>query len=36
LTGSVNVTPSAGSVVTMMKVPPGISNRWVEVGRSIK
>jgi hypothetical protein len=36
LAGSVNVTPSAGSVVTMMKVPPGISNRWVEVGRSIK
>lgn len=36
LTGSVNVTPSAGSVVTMMKVPPGISNRWVEVSRSIK
>ena len=36
LTGSVDVTPSAGSVVTMMKVPPGISNRWVEVSRSIK
>lgn len=36
LTGSVNVTPTAGSVVTMMKVPPGISNRWVEVSRSIK
>jgi hypothetical protein len=36
LTGSTDVTPSAGSVVTMMKVPPGISNRWVEVSRSIK
>jgi hypothetical protein len=36
LTGSVNVTPTSGSVVTMMKVPPGISNRWVEVSRSIK
>jgi len=36
LTGSVNVTPTAVTVVTMMKVPPGISNRWVEVSRSIK
>ena len=36
LTGSTNVTPTGGSVVTMMKVPPGISNRWVEVSRSIK
>ena len=36
LSGSIDVTPSAGSVVTMMKVPPGISNRWVEVSRSIK
>jgi hypothetical protein len=36
LTGSTDVTPTAGSVVTMMKVPPGISNRWVEVSRSIK
>jgi len=36
LTGSVDVTPTAGSVVTMMKVPPSITNRWVEVSRSIK
>ncbi len=37
LTGSTNVTPTAGSVVTMRKLPTAITaNRWVEVSRSIK
>ena len=36
LAGSTNVTPTTSSVVTMMKIPPGISNQWVEVSRSIK
>jgi hypothetical protein len=36
LAGSTNVTPTTSSVVTMMKIPPGISNQWVEVSRCIK
>lgn len=36
MAGSINVTPSAYSVITMMKVPTSISNRWIEVSRSIK
>lgn len=37
LQGSANVTPSAGSVVTMRRLPTAITaNRWVEVARSIK
>jgi hypothetical protein len=34
--GSVNVTPTQFSVITMMKVPVAISDRWIEVARSIK
>ena len=37
LTGSVNVTsPAAYSSITFQKVPNTISNRWIEVGRSLK
>jgi hypothetical protein len=36
LTGSVNVTPTAWSVITMLKIPTSTSNRWVELSRSIK
>jgi len=36
MTGSVNVTPSAWSVITMLKVPAGTSDRWIELSRSIK
>ena len=36
LTGSVNVTPTAWSVITMLKIPSSTSNRWVELSRSIK
>jgi len=36
LTGSVNVTPTTYSVVTMRKIPASISDRWVELSRSIK
>lgn len=34
--GSMNVTPTAWSIITMFKVPNSISNRWVELSRSIK
>lgn len=36
LNGSVNVTPSAYSMITMYRVPSSISARWVELSRSIK
>ena len=36
LQGSINVTPTTYSVVTMMRVPSSISSRWIEVSRSIK
>ncbi len=36
LTSSTNVTPTAYSVVTLIKVPTAISNRWVELCRSVK
>lgn len=36
MAGSVNVTPTAWSVITMLKVPTGTSNRWIELSRSIK
>ena len=34
--GSTNVTPTAWSVIRMKKVPSTISNRWIEISRSIK
>ena len=34
--GSVDVTPTAWSVITVFKIPTGTSNRWVELSRSIK
>ncbi len=36
LAGSTNVTPTAYSVIKLIKVPTAISNRWVEMSRSIK
>jgi len=37
LTGSANVTtPAAFSTITFMKVPASISDRWIEISRSIK
>jgi hypothetical protein len=36
LTGSTNIALTAWSSVTLRKVPSGISNRWIEVARSIK
>lgn len=37
LQGSTNVTPTAGSVITMRRIPTSYTaNRWVEVSRSIK
>lgn len=36
LTGSTNVTLTAYSSIDFEKIPTGISDRWVEVGRSIK
>jgi Tfp pilus assembly protein PilW len=36
LAGSVNVTPTAWSVITMLKVPTSTSDRWIELSRSIK
>lgn len=37
LTGGTNVTtPAVYSVVTFQKVPTSISDRWIEIGRSIK
>lgn len=37
LTGGVNVTtPAVYSTVTMQKVPSTLSDRWIEIGRSIK
>jgi hypothetical protein len=36
MTGSVNVTPSTYSSITMKKVPASISDRWIEDSRSIK
>jgi hypothetical protein len=36
MAGSANVTPSAWSVITMLKVPSSTSDRWIEVSRSIK
>ena len=36
MAGSVNVTPTAWSVITMRKIPTSVSDRWVEVSRSIK
>ena len=36
MAGSVNVTPTAYSVITMLKVPTSISDRWIELSRSIK
>lgn len=36
MAGSINITPTAYSVITMLKVPTSISDRWIEVSRSIK
>lgn len=36
MAGSTNVTPTAWSVITMLKIPAGTSDRWVELSRSIK
>jgi len=36
LSGSVNVTPTAYSVVTMKRVHSSVSGRWIELSRSIK
>jgi len=36
MAGSVNVTPTAWSVITMLKVPTSTSDRWIELSRSIK
>lgn len=36
MAGSINVTPTTYSAITMLKVPTSISDRWIEVSRSIK
>ena len=36
LAGSINVTPTEYSVITMKRVHSSISGRWVEMSRSIK
>jgi len=36
LQGLVNVTPTADSVITLLKIDPTLSTRWIEVSRSIK
>ena len=36
MAGSINVTPTTYSVITLLKVPISLADRWIEVSRSIK